>query len=134
MGDGSERRKPKPRGVEDLEVFGLSHEMVLEVYRVTKLFPHDERYGLVAQMRRSASSIPMNLTEGRARMGKDEFRHFVSIARGSAAELQYQLRLATDLGYLIGDTSVDLKSRCERILRMLSGLYSALSNSRRPTA
>jgi len=73
--------------IEDLDVFKLSHELTLQVYKV------DERFGLTSQMRRSAASIPTNLMEGGHRVSKNEYRHFVSISRGSCGEIKYQLFL-----------------------------------------
>ncbi|MBM4141929.1 MAG: four helix bundle protein [Nitrospira sp.] len=88
------------KSVEDLDVFKKSHLMVLRIYELTKRFPVDERYGLISQIRRAAYSIPSNLMEGSNRLGSKEYRQFVGIARGSAAELKYQLLLSKDLGYV----------------------------------
>jgi len=90
----------KIKSVEDLDVFKKSHLMVLRIYELTKRFPVDERYGLISQIRRAAYSIPSNLMEGSNRLGSKEYRQFVGIARGSAAELKYQLLLSKDLGYV----------------------------------
>jgi len=77
--------------------------MVIEVYKTTKAFPKEERYGLTSQMKRSAYSIPMNLVEGGAKRTEKEFRRFVDIAIGSCAELEYQLELCRDLNFLTSD-------------------------------
>jgi four helix bundle protein len=61
-------------------------DIVIEVYRVTRAFPAEERFGLIAQLRRAAVAISCNIAGGRSRLGAAEFRHFVSIARGSVAE------------------------------------------------
>jgi four helix bundle protein len=83
-----------PKNVEDLEVFKLAHSSCLEIYALTKNFPPEERYGLTTQMRRSTYSIPMNLIEGGYRLSRKEYRRFVGMARGSAGEIMYQLRLS----------------------------------------
>ena len=75
------------KSVEELDVFQLAHALTLKVYEVTGGFPKDETFGLVSQMRRAASSVGMNLAEGAMRLNRREYRHFVGIARGSAAEV-----------------------------------------------
>jgi four helix bundle protein len=82
------------KSVEQLDVFKLAHELALKIYRITIRFPREENLSLVSQMRRAASSVGMNLVEGSMRLSKREYRQFVGIARGSAAEVSYQLLLA----------------------------------------
>jgi four helix bundle protein len=101
------------RRVEDLDVFRLSHSLALEVYRITTSFPSDERFGLVVQMRKAASSIPTNIKEGGHRLSSKEYRQFVGIARGSTGEIKYQLLLAKDLGYISGEECSRLTSESE---------------------
>jgi four helix bundle protein len=96
------------------------------IYRVTASFPHEERFGLVNQMRRAAVSIPSNLAEGHARSGTGEFRYFISIAMGSTAELETQLLLSSDLGYLAAEEKKNLLSQLDDIGRMLRGLHKSL--------
>jgi len=115
------------KSVEDLDAFKLSHKLVLAIYKITKKYPEEEKFGLVTQMRRAAYSIPMNLAEGANRLNKKEYRQFVGIAKGSAGEVQYQLLLAKDLGYLQDTTYSELRSEYERIGQMLSGLSKALA-------
>jgi four helix bundle protein len=114
------------KSVEDLDVFKLSHEMVLNVYTVTRDFPDEERFGLTSQMRRAAYSVPMNLVEGASRLNSKEYRQFVGIAKGSAAEVKYQIRLANDLGYIDRKTSQEMISNYERIGQMLNALAKSL--------
>lgn len=83
-----------------LEVWEYSHKLALEVYKITNQFPKEEIYGLTNQIRRSCSSIPTNIAEGCGRSGDAEFHRFLSIAMGSANEVEYQMLLARDLGYL----------------------------------
>jgi len=75
--------------VEDLEVFKLSHALGLMVYATTRTFPRQETFGLVTQLRRAAASVGANLVEGAGRLNRAEYRQFVGIARGSAAEVRY---------------------------------------------
>ena len=84
----------------DLKVWEKAHKLTLDVYRVTKAFPADERFGLTSQLRRACASIPANIAEGCGRSGGKELRRFLDIAMGSASEVEYHLLLARDLNYL----------------------------------
>jgi len=90
----------KIRNFRDLEVWKLGKEIVLGIYRATALFPKDEVYGLTAQMRRASVSIPSNVAEGFNRVHNKEYRQFLYVALGSCAELETQVEIAGDLGYL----------------------------------
>lgn len=83
----------------DYKVWERAHDLCLSVYRETERFPRHEMFGLTNQMRRSSSSVPTNIAEGSI-MGDAQFYRFLTIALGSAAELEYQLLLARDLGYI----------------------------------
>ena len=115
---------------ERLEVWQLAHLVTLEVYRLTRRYPSNERFGLVAQMRRSAVSIPSNIAEGAGRMSSGEFGHFLNIAFGSASELHYQVRLSSDLGYLADADGEGLRARVESVRRMLFALATKVRASR----
>ena len=135
--DNKERDRVRERGdqmkrVEDLDVFKLSHALVLEIYEMTKSFPNEERFGLVSQMRRAAYSIPMNLMEGAHRLGSKEYKQFVSIARGSAGEIKYQLLLVKDLGYISDEEYSRLASQYERVSQMLTKLAGSLARRQFP--
>ena len=84
-----------------LRAFELADELALAIYRITRDFPKEEIYGLTAQMRRSAISVPSNIVEGCARKSQAEYVRFLEIAYGSLKEVHYQFSLATRLGYLI---------------------------------
>ena len=114
------------KSIEELDVFKLSHEMTLKIYKLTKDFPGEERFGLVSQMRRAAYSVPMNLTEGSHRLSTKEYRKFVGIAKGSAGEMKYQLLLSKGLKYIDENIYNELKSKYERISQMLTGLAKSL--------
>ena len=112
--------------VEDMDVFKLAHSLTLQVYDATSSFPDNERFGLVSQMRRASSSICMNLMEGAHRAGRNEYKHFISISKGSCGEVKYQLMLARDLKYIGEKQYSDMVSDFERISMMLTKLYSSL--------
>ena len=85
---------------EKLDVWKKSVEMVTAIYEITRSFPADEGFGLVSQIRRAGISVPANIAEGAARQSEKEFCHFLSIAQGSASELETELLIAKNLGYL----------------------------------
>ena len=114
--------------VEELDVFKLSPNLVLEIYKLTDKFPQRELFSLTLQMRRAASSVPMNIVEGANRKTKAEYRHFLGIAKGSASEVKYQLLLASDLGYIERGEAEKLRSEFSRVLQMLTKLIKALQN------
>jgi len=116
----------------DLEVWQKSMVLAKEVYQVTSGFPTDEKFGLTNQMRRAAVSIPSNLAEGHARSGTQEFKHFISIAIGSVAELETQILLSVELGYLNRDRENDLLVELDTIGKMLRGLHKALVKKTSP--
>src|SRR3954471_21597017 len=84
----------------NLRVWQRAHQLTLDVYGETRGFPKEERYRLTSQLRRAAASVPSNIAEGCGRSGDAELARFLTIARGSASELDYLLLLAHDLGYL----------------------------------
>src|SRR5574341_899201 len=84
----------------DLKVWEKAHRLALEVYKVTASLPKEEVYGLASQMRRSAVSVPSNIAEGCGRGSDADFARFSQVAMGSASELEYQILLAHDLGYV----------------------------------
>ncbi len=114
------------RNYKDLQVWGKSHRLVLEVYKSTRRFPGEERFGLTSQIRRSCASIPANLAEGCGRRSDGETARFVQIAMGSGAELSYHLLLARDLGLLKSAEHSGLDSSLNEVMRMLSSLSQRL--------
>lgn len=97
------------------------------VYIATSSYPKEEKFGLVSQMRRAAISIPSNIAEGHARSGSGEFKHFISIAMGSVAELETQAILSWDFGYISEDTQGRLLNQLDEVGKMLRGLDKSLS-------
>jgi four helix bundle protein len=112
----------------DLNVWKKSMEFVQNIYRITREFPKEEQYGLSAQMRRSAISIPSNIAEGAARNSKKEFKQFLYISLGSAAEIETQLEIAEGLGYISNGKS--LQTNIMEIRKMLMGLISFVAKKK----
>jgi four helix bundle protein len=110
----------------NLKVWQKAHVMTLEVYRKTRSFPVDERYGLTSQLRRSCSSMPANLAEGCGRSGDTDFARFVNIAMGSACETDYHLLLSKDLGYFSEGIYQPLFEQVSEVKRMLASLEQTL--------
>ncbi|OHB90860.1 MAG: four helix bundle protein [Planctomycetes bacterium RIFCSPHIGHO2_12_FULL_52_36] len=114
----------KAKRFEDLEVWGKAHQLVLNVYQLTKDFPHEEKFGLASQMRRSAVSVPANIAEGFNKRTLRDKSHFYNIAQSSLEELRYYFILANDLGFM-KEPQKCLNS-AEEIGRMLSGLIKSI--------
>lgn len=119
------------KNVEEMDVFKLAHSLALDVYRLTSAFPREEIYGLTAQMRRAATSVPANLAEGAYRNSRAEYRNFVGIAKGSAGEVRYHLLLAMDLQYLSKPETEHLRNEYSRVIQMLTNLVKSLGGNRR---
>jgi four helix bundle protein len=102
-------------------------ELVQAIYRETRLFPADERFGLTLQMRRCAVSVPSNIAEGQGRGTPAEFIRFLRIANGSRQELETQIILAKNLGYIDPECCEALLACSEKIGRVLSGLIRSLN-------
>ncbi|HBK45813.1 MAG TPA: four helix bundle protein [Xanthomonadaceae bacterium] len=110
----------------ELEVWQLSMELAQGVYSLAASLPREERYGLSAQLQRSAVSIPSNIAEGNARASTRDYARFVSIAMGSCAELQTQLLLSERLGLGEQPDLTAVLQLCERVSQMLSKLQQSL--------
>ena len=109
----------------DLDVWKNGIELVKKIYILTKDFPKEEIYTLTSQIRRSAISIPSNIAEGAARNSKKEFIQFLYIALGSAAELETQLNVAKELGYI---KDLNIFDDFEKLKIQLIGLIKYLKN------
>jgi four helix bundle protein len=110
----------------NLRVWQRAHQLTLDLYGDTRTFPKEERYRLTSQLRRSAVSIPANIAEGCGRNGDAELARFLTIARGSASELDYYLLLAHDLGYLKSSRYEQLAEEVHGISRMLTNFVDRL--------
>jgi len=111
---------------EKLQTWIESVDLVLNIYKATERFPKEEKFGLTSQIRRAAVSIPTNIAEGAARNSSKEFAHFVSIAQGSASELETELIIAYRLGYLSETLFSKPLADLEQIGRMITGLTQRL--------
>lgn len=111
-----------------LKVFHLADELVAEVYRATRGFPVEERYGLQAQLRRAAVSVPTNIVEGCARNSERDYLHFIDIAIASASEVRYLLGLSARLGILQKADQEPLVHRYDDLIRGVQKLLSVLRN------
>lgn len=110
------------RGHRDLIAWQKAMRLVTEVYRVTKTFPREEAYGLTGQIRRAAISVPSNLAEGHGRTSRKEFHQFIANARGSLVEVETQLEIALNLGYLPKSTAAALLDMASEVGRLINGL------------
>lgn len=114
------------RQFRDLLVWQKAMELAREVYRLTQDFPKEEVFGLTAQMRRAAVSIPSNIAEGQGRLTDKAFIVFLGHARGSLYELETQIELAQSLAYLSTEESNAILSLCGEIGRMIHGLINSM--------
>lgn len=110
------------RGHRSLVAWQRAMELVTEIYRVTGTFPKHELYGLVSQLRRAAVSVPSNLAEGYGRNSRNEFHHFIGQARGSLAEVETQIEIARNLGYVSAEMCSGMLAKVAGVGRVLTGL------------
>lgn len=115
------------RDFRELQVWRKAHQLSLEVYRATRSFPSEERFGLTAQLRRSAASVPTNIAEGCGRGSERELARFLSIAAGSASETEYHLLLTRDLEYLSAAEHERLAGLVNEVKKMLGALHRKLA-------
>ncbi len=114
------------RDFRELRVWEKAHAFTLKIYKLSASFPEQERFGITAQVRRATASIPTNIAEGCGRESEKELARFMSIAAGSASEVEYQLLLASDLGYLDKDLYVQLNYDVNELKRMLNAFMQKL--------
>lgn len=117
------------RDFRELKVWQKAHELTLAVYKATACFPKVELYGLTAQMRRASVSISANISEGAGKNSRPDFARFLQISLGSASEVEYELLLARDLGYLDRVGHERLAEQTVEVKRMLTGFIQYLNNS-----
>jgi four helix bundle protein len=114
-----------------LKVWQRAHGLVIGVYRATRSFPADERYGMTSQRRRGTASIPANIAEGCGRTGDAELGRFLQIAAGSASEVEYHLLLARDLGYLAPEAFAALDRQVVEVKKMLASFQRTLRKQKK---
>mgnify|MGYP001610718026 FL=1 len=116
------------KNYKELNVWQKAYQFCLEIYKITMSFPKEERYGLTSQIRRAAVSVPSNIAEGYGRKTTKEYIQALYIAYGSNCELETQIMLSGDLGYIKGENLERLQKDIGDIERMLKGLISSLEN------
>ncbi len=122
----------KPQSYRDLLVWQKSIVLAKVIYKLTAEFPSEEKFGLISQMRRAAVSVPSNIAEGQARHTTGEFVLFISHAEGSLAELDTQLTLAVELGFLTLEKSKPCADSIDELRRMSNGLRRVVSGQKPP--
>ncbi len=113
----------------DLVVYDKAYRLVVEVYRVSRLYPKEELYGMVSQMRRCAVSIPSNIAEG-YRRGRNEYVQFLKIAHGSCAELETQLMLSYDLGFIKKENFDEIYALQSEVSKMLGVMIKKMEKQK----
>ena len=110
----------------ELKIWQRSRQLVKDVYTLTKCFPSEERFGLISQIQRSAVSIPSNIAEGSGRKSQKEFDRFLEIAISSAFELETQLILSGDLGYISDNELSSIQEEIQEVQKMIYGFKSRI--------
>ena len=114
------------KNYKELKVWQRSYQLCLEIYKITKRFPNEEKYGLTSQIRRAAVSVPSNISEGYGRKTTPEYIRFLYIAYGSNCEMETQILLSGDLGYIETDKLENLQERMGEVERMLKALIKSI--------
>ena len=112
-------------GYQKLFVWKKADELAMAIYQATKQFPQDEVYGLTSQLRRAAVSVPVNIVEGTGRQGQKELKHFINVALGSLAEVDYLLGFCHRLGYLRQETYQELNALRQHTGALLWKFYQS---------
>lgn len=114
--------EPKIKTVKELLIWQKGLVLVRQIYQATKSFPREEVYGIVSQMRRSSISVPSNIAEGFRRRHSKEFKQFLNIGLGSLAELETQVLISGELGYLAADIKNSLLEEIDHLTAMMISL------------
>jgi four helix bundle protein len=125
---------PRLNSYRQLIAWQKAIELVADVYQATQDMPKNELYGLTSQLRRSAVSIPSNIAEGQGRATRGEFIQFLGHARGSLFELETQIAIAIQLGYISAETEGHLEAKATEVARIINGLMTSLGVGGRRTA
>jgi len=121
----------RSRNYRDLIAWQKAMKLAKATYRLSNELPRREVYGLISQLQRAAVSVPSNIAEGHGRLTDLQFRHFLGNARGSLYELQTQVELAGDLGYLSAERVRDFMEQSSEVARLINGLIASLREERR---
>ena len=117
-------------GYKNFKVYEKSYKAGLAVYKLTKQFPKEERYGIVSQMQRAGTSIPLNIAEGYAkRSSQEEFKRFLLMSLGSANEMSVLIEYSKDLGYITKEQYEKARQEYEEIGKMLNKLIQSISKN-----
>jgi four helix bundle protein len=119
----------RPKSFRELIAWQKAMALARQVYLLTANMPGREVYGLVSQIRRAAVAIPSNIAEGYGRLTDTQFRHFLGNARGSLCELQTQLELAADLGYMSREAEHQLTEQGTEVARLINGFLASLKHA-----
>lgn len=111
-------------------VWQKSHRLTLDIYQLVRDFPKEEMFGLISQMKRASSSIPMNIAEGCGRNSEKDFARFLVISFGSANELEYQIILSIDLKFISFEQGQKFLFQIEEVKKMLTGLISKINKTK----
>ncbi len=121
----------KIKGYKDLIAWQKAMDLVEAVYRASRSFPAEERFGLASQIRRASVSVPSNIAEGYSRPGRNDYVRFLDIARGSANEIETQLLIAKRLGFVKREQLIGILDLVEEVQRILKGLVNSLRSSKK---
>jgi len=114
----------------DLDAWKIGHKFVLEIYKITKDFPKEEKFGIIDQLRRASSSITANIAEGFERYHFNDKMKFYYQARGSVAEVQNFLLLSVDLGYIKAEKCEELNRQADTIRQLINGMIRAIEKQK----
>ena len=126
----NEHNEKMSHSYRDLLVWQKAKALAVHIYRQTENFPKTETYGLISQLRRAAVSIPSNVAEGQGRLTSGEFQQFLGHTRGSLLELETQLAIASDLGYLADESHQVLAHESYQVLGLLNRLIESLQRKK----
>lgn len=112
-----------------IDAWRLADDLVVQIYEVTRLFPKEELYGLIIQLRRAAASVAANIAEGSARGTQRDYLHFLYIARGSLTETQYFIHLSRRLGFISSDRELAISEQLKRTFACLHALIGVVERA-----
>ena len=111
-----------------LKVWKYSHQLAIDIYKITNDFPEEEKFGIISQLRRASCSIPTNIAEGCGQLDNGNLVRFLGIAKGSAFETEYQLLLSRDLSFITEEQYDLIDEKIKYIIRMLTQLINSLKS------
>ncbi len=114
------------KGYRQLKVWQKAHGLVLEIYKITKILPKHELFGITSQIRRASASVPANIAEGYTRQHLKEYCQALNVAKASHAEVEYYLELSYDLNYISNEKYKELMEKHKEVGRLLYGLIKSL--------